>query len=82
MIEYVGDFLIIFILYMLTPFFWISIIGLVFWILFIGYLKKKSHEKMKVFLNILGSIIGTLIIIGAPLAISLLNIFSHPISFM
>ena len=77
-----GEFLSLFIIFLFTPFFWISVVLLCFWILFIRYLIKKTSNKGKVFVNIIGTVIGILIVIGVPLTLTILHIFSQPIRFM
>ena len=57
-----DDFTTYFIFFLLSPYFWVMIIILAFWILFISYLKKKHGEKSKLLLNLLGAIVGILII--------------------
>lgn len=77
-----GEFLSYFIIFLLTPFFLMSVVMLCFWVVLICHLKKKSSNKGKIFLNAIGTVIGILIIIGVPLTFTLLDIFSHPIVFM
>ncbi len=77
-----GDFLSMFIIFLFTPFFWISVVLLVVWIVILCYLKQKANPKLRVFLNVIGSVIGILIIIVFPLTVTILIKFSYPISFM
>ena len=71
-----------FILFLLTPFFWVSLVGLGFWIMFIKYLKKKVNKNMRPMLTLIGTLLGILIIIAVPLTLTVLNEFSQPIRFM
>lgn len=77
-----GEFITYFILFLLTPFFWVSLVGLGFWIMFINYLKKKVNKNMRPILTLIGTLLGILIIIAVPLTLTMLNEFSQPIRFM
>lgn len=74
-----GDFTTYFFFFLFSPYFWVMIIILAFWILFISYLKKKHGENSKLLLNLLGAIVGILIIIAYPLGCT---IFSGPVRLM
>ena len=74
-----GDFTTYFFFFLFSAYFWVMIIILAFWILFISYLKKKHGENSKLLLNLLGAIVGILIIIAYPLGCT---IFSGPVRFM
>ena len=77
-----DDFIVIFLIYLFTPFFWVSVLALVVWVIFINYLKKKVGEKARPFLTLICALVGIVIIIGIPLAFTLTFKFSEPIKFM
>ena len=77
-----GEFIMYFILFLLTPFFWVGLVGLGFWIMFINYLKKKVNKNMRPILTLIGTLLGILIMIAVPLTLTMLNEFRQPIRFM
>ena len=74
-----SDFIWYFLMYLLSPFFWIMILILVAWICFIVHLKKKYGESSRLLFNLIGTIVGILIVIAYPLGCT---IFSGPVRFM
>ena len=77
--RFFSDFLYRFLIFIFSPYFLIMIVILCSWSLFVLYLKKKHGENSRKLLNLLGAVVGILIVIAYPLGCT---IFCGPVRFM